>query len=75
MKIRFLRTIAVDIESAREGVFSKSYSRWDEVKVSEIFPSGRFATVRLDNGDFLHGVPVDSFEKLEEAKKAAAITF
>lgn len=71
MKIRFTKTVAVDIESPRDSeVFSKSYARWDEVKVQDIFTSGKFATIKLENGDFLHGVPADSFEKLEEAKKS-----
>ena len=74
MKIRFLQTTVVDVET-KDGqeVYGKCFSRWQEVRVDEIYPAGNFATVKLENGDLAVGVPVDSFERLQEEKKTVTI--
>ena len=73
MKIRFLKTISVDVESHDGEFYDKSYTRWQEIRIEAVYPFGKFATVKLDNGDILHGVPGDSFEKLVEEKRTVTI--
>ncbi len=73
MKIRFLKTVTVDIETRHGDVYDKAFSRWQEVRVDEIFPVGKFATIKLQNGDLALGVPVEAFERLHEEKKTALL--
>ena len=70
MKIRFLRNIGVDVENRHGEFFPKSFAHWQEVRVEGVYPYGQFATVKLDNGDILHGVPLSSFEQFKEEKRA-----
>jgi hypothetical protein len=69
MKIRFLRTITVDVEKPRRNetdLWTKSFNKWDEVRVEDIFVSGHTATLKSYEGEFYFPVPVDSFERLPE---------
>lgn len=69
MKIRFLKTVAVDMENPRmKDSWFKTFNRWDELKVEEIFLSGKVATLKTYDGEFVLGVPADAFEKLEEKR-------
>ena len=74
MKIRFLKTIAVDIETMSGEIYDKSFHRWDELENVSVFESGtKYATIKTEDGEILHGVPVDSFEKMTEAKRAVTL--
>jgi len=73
MKIRFLKNIVVDVETRTGEFYDKSYSRWQEIRVDSIYPYEIFATITLDDGNILHGVPGDSFEKLKEERKSFAL--
>ena len=73
MKIRFLKNVTVDVETRHGEFFDKGYSRWDEIRVAEVYPYSKFATVKLDDGTILHGVPADSFEKLQEEKRTVTL--
>ena len=72
MKIRFLKTISVDLEKPKlNEVWDKTFNRWDELVVEDIFPGkGNIGTtIKTIEGDFLIGVPDGSFEKLPEKKR------
>jgi hypothetical protein len=71
MKIRFRRTITVDVEKTRlQEVWEHMYQKWDEVQVESVTKVGDVATIRTISGDFLFNVPQDAFETLtEEVKK------
>lgn len=73
MKIRFLKNISVDVETRFGEVYGKSFTRWQEVRIDEIYLAGKFASVKLDNGDVALGIPVESFERLHEEKKTVSI--
>ncbi len=73
MKIRFLKTTSVDVESRSGEIYDKSFSRWDEIQVEGIYPYGKFATIKLIDDTILHGVPAESFEKLVEEKRTVTI--
>jgi hypothetical protein len=74
MKIRFLKPVAVDVEDSTGEIYDKSFNKWDELEVEAIFEGGmKFATLKTEQGIFLHGVPVDSFEKLKEAKREVVL--
>jgi len=76
MKIRFLKNVTVDVETRSGDVYCQAFNRWQEVRVDEIYPVGKwekYATVKLDNGDIAIGVPIDSFEKLVEQKRTVTI--
>jgi len=73
MKIRFLKNVTVDVETRHGEVYDKCFNRWKELRVEEIFLTGNYATLKLDNGDLAVGVPVDSFERLTEEKKTVTI--
>ena len=73
MKIRFLRNVGVDVETRSGEFYNKSFSHWQEIRVEGVYPYGQFATVKLDNGDILHGVPLDSFEQVKEEKRTVTL--
>ena len=73
MKIRFLKNISVDVETRHDEYFDRAYAHWQEIQVEGIYPCDKFATITLDNGDVLHGVPVDAFERLQEEKRTLSI--
>ena len=73
MKIRFLKNIVVDVETRHGEFFDKAYSHWQEIRIEGVYPYGSFATIKLDNGDILHGVPGDSFEKVVEVKREVVL--
>lgn len=73
MKIRFLKNVTVDVETRHGEFYDKAYSHWQEIRVDSIYPSGNFATIKLDDGTILHGVPCDSFEKVRDERKSFAI--
>jgi hypothetical protein len=70
MKIRFLKTVSVDVEPrhAEEEVYSRSFRKWDEIRVANIFQFNNHATIETENKEFLLNVPVDAFEKLVEKR-------
>lgn len=71
MKIRFLKTLTLDVESPRmEEVWYKTFPKWAELYVDEIYISEKNATFKIENGDFILNVPLDAFEKLKEEKRA-----
>lgn len=66
MKIRFLRKITVDIEKPKIGeVWDKTFNRWTEIQVEDIYPNGTSATLKTYDGDFILSVPTNAFEKIE----------
>ena len=73
-KIRFLKNVTVDVETQHGEFYDKAYSRWQEVRVAGVYPYGKFATIKLDDGGLiLHGVPSDAFEKVIEKKHTALL--
>jgi len=65
MKIRFLKSVLVDVQKARlDEVWDKQYSRWDELNVESLSCSGKKATIYTTEGDTLIDVPVEAFEKV-----------
>jgi len=74
MRIRFLKTIAVDMENPREhDAWFKTFNRWEELKVEEVYLSGKVATLKTYDGSFVLGVPTDAFEKLAEEKRTVTL--
>jgi hypothetical protein len=73
IKIRFLKNTTVDVEARDGEFFDRSLPRWTEIRVEGVYPYGSFATIKLENGDILHGVPADSFEKLVEEKRVVTL--
>ena len=73
MKVRFLKNVTVDVETKHGEFYDKAYSRWQEIRIEGVYPYGKFATIKLDDGDILHGVPDDSFEKLVEEKRTVTL--
>jgi hypothetical protein len=70
MKIRFLRTLAVEIEDSRMGeTWDKTYFKWTELLVENVYKTGNLATLKTYEGQYLVGVPADSFEVVSEKKK------
>jgi hypothetical protein len=74
MKIRFLKTISVDVEPRHfdEEVYSRSFRKWDEIRVVNVFQFNNRATIETENKEFLLNVPLDAFEKLVE-KRASVL--
>ena len=69
MRIRFLKTITVDVEKPRiHETWDKTFNRWAELQVEEVFLSGKVATLKTYDGDLLLNVPADAFEKMEEKR-------
>lgn len=78
MKIRFLKNVVVDvetidIESRSLEIYDKTFLRWQEVRINDIYSVGKFATIRLDNGDLAINVPLDSFEQLKDKKSIVTL--
>lgn len=70
MKIRFLRDVSVDVEKPRlKEVWDKTFSRWTELKVEQVYVEGSVATLKTYEGDVLVAVPIDSFMEIPEEKK------
>lgn len=67
MKIRFLKTIAVDVETRFADIEDRSFNRWDVVNVNEIIDLGNRASLLLENQDLLIEVPRSAFEVLDKA--------
>jgi BMFP domain-containing protein YqiC len=66
MKIRFLKTVAVDVETRFADIESRGFNRWDVVKVNEFLDLGERASLVLENNDTLIEVPKSSFEVLDK---------
>ena len=65
MKIRFLKTIGVDVHKGKlDEVWDKQYSRWDEVDAVSINSDHKKMTVRTAEGDTLLDVPCSAVEIL-----------
>lgn len=65
MKIRFMKSLSVDVEKPRtKEVVDRSFRKWDELTVEEIYLCENEATIETYEGDFLLHVPSDSFEKI-----------
>lgn len=70
MKIRFLRTLAVEVEDSRQGEnWDRTFFKWAELLVEEVYKTGNFATLKTYDGQYLVGVPTDAFEEVSEKKK------
>lgn len=66
MKVRFLKPIAVDVETRHAEIEDRSFNKWDEVKVNEFIDLGDRASLLLDNQDLLIEVLKSSFEVLDK---------
>ena len=74
MKIRFLRDITVDVEKPKiHEIWDKTFNRWTELQVDEIYPNGSVATLKTYEGDFILAVPLDSFEKVKQENRLAIL--
>jgi len=69
MKIRFLKTVAAAVEKPRlQETWDKTFNRWDELQVEEMFITGNKATLKTYDGDYVVLVPTDAFERMEEKR-------
>ena len=66
------KNVTVDVETRQGEVYDKCFTRWQELRIDEIYPAGKFATLKLENGDLAVGIPIDTFERLHEDKKAVS---
>ena len=74
MKIRFLKTVAATVEKTRlQENWDKTFNRWQELQVEEIFIAGNTATLKTYEGDFVLMVPTDAFEQLKEEKRTITL--
>jgi hypothetical protein len=74
MKIRFLKTVAAVVEKTRlQETWEKTFNRWDELKVAEVFIVDKNVTIKTEDGDYILLVPPDSFEKLPEEKRTVVL--
>jgi hypothetical protein len=70
MKIRFIKTVAAEIEDTRYGeCYNKTFYKWTELLVEQLYKVEGIATIRTDDGKFIMGVPADAVEVMEEKKK------
>lgn len=70
MKIRFLKTVAAVVEKIRlQETWEKTFHRWDELKVAEVFIVDKNVTIKTEDGDLILMVPPDAFEKIPEEQK------
>ena len=70
MKIRFLKTLAVEIIDERmEEVWDKTFFKWAELNVESIDLAGKFAILTTYEGQQLMDIPRDAFEEIDEKKK------
>jgi len=66
-KIRFNKTVAVDINTSAGEIFSRGYNRWDEIRVNEILDlDNSFAAIVLDNDDEIIEISKEAFEVLDK---------
>ncbi len=66
MKIRFVKTVLVDVQKVRlDETWDKTYRRWDEVRVDNIIDLGEAADLVTYDGDILKNVPRGSFEVMK----------
>ena len=74
MKLRFLKTISVDVEKPHSlEVWAKTINKWDEIRVNAVFDTaGGFATIETYDGEFLLNVPKNAFEPVKEEKRTLA---
>ena len=68
MKIQFLKTVAVDIETQFGEIYSKGFSRWDELRIKEILICGSYATLITETNEYVLNVPLNTFEKIQAEK-------
>lgn len=69
MKIRFLKTVVSVVEKPRlQETWDKTFNRWDELRIEEMFVTGKTATLKTYDGDYVVLVPTDAFERLREEK-------
>jgi hypothetical protein len=74
MKIRFLKTVAAVVEKTRlQETWEKTFRRWDELKVAEVFIVDKNVTIKTEDGDYILMVPPDSFEKIPEEQKKVVL--
>lgn len=66
MKVRFLKPVAVDVETRYAEIEDRSFNKWDEVKVNEVIDLGSRASLLLENQDLLIEVPKSAFEVLDK---------
>jgi len=65
MKVRFKKTVVVDVQKTRlNEIWDKELNRWDELNVETKNVQGKFADLTTFDGDVYFSVPVDSFEVL-----------
>lgn len=63
MKVRFLRSVLVEVEKPRLGEFwDKQFNRWDELVIESYEEGGNFANLHTFEGDTYWNVPHDTFE-------------
>lgn len=65
MKVQFKQPVAVDLETQDEELSSKSFNRWDVVRVNEIIDCGTSVNLILENGDAALYVPKSTFKVLD----------
>jgi hypothetical protein len=66
MKVRFLKPVAVDVETRFAEIEDRSFNKWDEIKVNEFIDLGNRASLVLENNDTLIEVPKSVFEVLDK---------
>lgn len=49
--------------------WDKTYFKWTELLVENVYKTGNLATLKTYEGQYLVGVPADSFEVVSEKKK------
>ena len=67
MKVRFKRSVTVDVQKVRiDELWDKQLRKWDELNVEETIPCGDGKTVNLIacDGDVYLFVPADAFEEV-----------
>ena len=63
--IRFIKPVAVDLfDGKHEEIFSKSFHKWDVVKVNALHEFGKKYDMELTDGSTIYDVPSESFEVL-----------
>ena len=70
MKIRFLKNVSADVIKVKLGEsWPKYFYRNTELLVDSITYSDDNAVLNTVEGDLIEGVPIDSFEKVQETSK------
>lgn len=78
MKIRFLKTVSVDILSPSGELSDHSFNKWDEIDVIEIHTADSgyaniYANIHTADDRTLLNVPVSSFQQLTVEKRTVII--